>query len=224
MRRDRYEPEESSPRGLLIFAAGALAGAAAGAYFARRYRTRDEFFADVRDKVASLREYWDAAEEFEANGRHERDLVDAYESEDDFEDADEEHGDMSGTHAIAAMGHEPEREDELASSPPSNRDRSPERALEASVLAAFRDDPVLSQRAVEISGVDGSVVELTGWVRSLDEAARAASVARQVPGVSMVLNRVGIRAGAADDDAGAVSEVERDIEGVRPTNDEGPVA
>jgi BON domain-containing protein len=223
MRRDRYEPEEA-PRGLLIFAAGALAGAAAGAYFARRYRTREEFFDDVRDKLASLREYWDRAAEFESNGRHERDLVDAYEGEDDFVDEYEPHFEMSGTHAIAAVGHEPDSEDEPASSPLPNRDRTPERALESRVLSAFRDDEVLSERAIDISAVDGGVVELAGWVRSLDEAARAATVARQVPGVSLVLNRVGIRAGAGTNVEGAAADLPPDVEVERSSEEEGPAA
>ena len=85
-------------------------------------------------------------------------------------------------------------------------------SLEAKVLEGFEGDEVLGRRAIDISAVGEGVIELTGWVRSGEEAARAAALARAVAGVEMVLNRITVRspeelADEADDvhepDAGA---------------------
>ena len=54
-------------------------------------------------------------------------------------------------------------------------------------------DEVLGRRAIDIAAVGEGVIELTGWVRSGEEAARAAALARAVPGVEMVLNRITVR-------------------------------
>jgi hyperosmotically inducible protein len=63
-------------------------------------------------------------------------------------------------------------------------------ALERRVLAAFEHDVVLRERAVDISALDGSVIELSGWVRSPAERHRAAEVARGVEGVGTVANEL----------------------------------
>jgi osmotically-inducible protein OsmY len=63
-------------------------------------------------------------------------------------------------------------------------------ALESRVLAALLADPALRERAVDISALDESVVELSGWVRTRAERRRAAELARAVPGVSAVVNEL----------------------------------
>ncbi|HWL41128.1 MAG TPA: BON domain-containing protein, partial [Gemmatimonadaceae bacterium] len=68
-----------------------------------------------------------------------------------------------------------------------------EEELEERVLEAFRNDPILSERAVDIGAVEDRIIELTGWVNSDDEAHQAVSVARGVPGVETVVNRLAIR-------------------------------
>jgi len=65
--------------------------------------------------------------------------------------------------------------------------------LEERVLEAFKNDPILSERAVDIGAVEGAIIELTGWVNSDDEARQAVAVARGVPGVETVVNRLAIR-------------------------------
>jgi hypothetical protein len=65
--------------------------------------------------------------------------------------------------------------------------------LEERVLEAFRNDPILSERAVDIGGVEDGIIELTGWVNSEDEAHQAVVIARGVPGVDTVVNRLTIR-------------------------------
>jgi len=62
--------------------------------------------------------------------------------------------------------------------------------LEERVLEAFRNDPTLSERAVDIGSVEDGIIELTGWVNSDEEAHQAVVVARGVPGVETVVNRL----------------------------------
>jgi len=65
--------------------------------------------------------------------------------------------------------------------------------LEERVLEAFRNDPTLSERAIDIGAVEDGIIELTGWVNSEEEAHQAVVIARGVPGVATVVNRLGIR-------------------------------
>jgi len=64
--------------------------------------------------------------------------------------------------------------------------------LEERVLEAFRNDPTLSERAVDIGAVEDGIIELTGVVNSDDEAHQAVVIARGVPGVDTVVNRLTI--------------------------------
>jgi len=85
------------------------------------------------------------------------------------EDEDEEFGDVD--------------EDELES-------EEYDEELEERVLEAFRNDPILSERAIDIGSVADGVIELAGWVESDDEAHHAVTIARGVPGVDTVVNRM----------------------------------
>ena len=64
--------------------------------------------------------------------------------------------------------------------------------LEEHVLEAFRNDPILAERAIDIGGIGESTIELAGWVGSEEEAEHAVTIARGVPGVLTVLNRIAI--------------------------------
>ena len=64
--------------------------------------------------------------------------------------------------------------------------------LEERVLEAFRNDPILSERAVDIGAIGEGIIELAGWVHSDEEAAHAVTIARGTPGVETVVNRMGI--------------------------------
>jgi len=66
-------------------------------------------------------------------------------------------------------------------------------ALEERVLEAFRNDPILSERAVDIGAIGDGIIELTGWVHAEAEATHAVTVARGVPGVETVVNRLAVR-------------------------------
>jgi hypothetical protein len=65
--------------------------------------------------------------------------------------------------------------------------------LEERVLEAFRNDPTLSERAIDIGAVEDKIIELTGWVNSEEESHQAVVVAGGVPGVDTVVNRLKIR-------------------------------
>jgi len=73
---------------------------------------------------------------------------------------------------------------------------SPLEELEERVLETYHNDPVLSERAIDIGAIDEGIVELTGWVGSIGEAEHAVVVARGTPGVRTVVNRLIVRADA----------------------------
>lgn len=62
--------------------------------------------------------------------------------------------------------------------------------LEERVLEAFNNDPVLAERAIDIGAIGSGLIELSGWVDSDDEAEHAMTLARGVPGVETVVNRL----------------------------------
>jgi hypothetical protein len=65
--------------------------------------------------------------------------------------------------------------------------------LEQRVLLASENDPSLAERPVDIGAISDGIVELTGWVNSEDEATHAVTLARGVPGVDTVVNRLAVR-------------------------------
>lgn len=65
-------------------------------------------------------------------------------------------------------------------------------SLEERVLEAFRNDPILSERAVDIGSVGDGIIELAGWVETEEEAQHAVTIARGVPDVDTVVNRITI--------------------------------
>ena len=62
--------------------------------------------------------------------------------------------------------------------------------LEERVLEAFNNDPILAERAVDIGAMGTGIIELAGWVESDEEAEHAMTLARGVPGVDTVVNRL----------------------------------
>src|SRR5215207_2074577 len=68
----------------------------------------------------------------------------------------------------------------------------PNEALEERVLEAFRNDPILAERAIDIGGIGEETIELAGWVNSEEEADHAVVIARGVPGVETVVNRIAV--------------------------------
>jgi len=64
--------------------------------------------------------------------------------------------------------------------------------LEERVVDVFLDDPLLSQRPIEVAALAAGIVELSGTVRTEHEADRAVHAAERVPGVTTVLNRLDV--------------------------------
>jgi hypothetical protein len=67
-----------------------------------------------------------------------------------------------------------------------------DQGLEERVLEAYRNDPILAERAVDIGSIGEGIIELAGWVDTDQEAEHAVTLARGVPGVDTVLNRLAI--------------------------------
>jgi len=64
--------------------------------------------------------------------------------------------------------------------------------LEERVLEAYRNDPILAERAVDIGSIGEGIIELAGWVDTEQESEHAVTLARGVPGVDTVVNRLAI--------------------------------
>ncbi len=77
-----------------------------------------------------------------------------------------------------------EYDDEIEESEPTG--------LEERVLEAFRNDPILCERAIDIGSIGESTIELAGWVTTDEEAEHAVTIARGTPGVDTVLNRIAV--------------------------------
>jgi hypothetical protein len=103
------------------------------------------------------------------------------------EGAEEEEFDYEG---LDEDEFDPDFDDDL-DTPKASLDGAEE--LEERVLEAYKNDPTLSERAIDIGAVEDGIIELTGTVNSEDEAHQAVVVARGVPGVSTVVNRLAIR-------------------------------
>lgn len=68
----------------------------------------------------------------------------------------------------------------------------PDQVLEERVLEAYRNDPILAERAVDIGSIGDGIIELAGWVDTESESEHAVTLARGVPGVQTVVNRLAI--------------------------------
>ena len=71
--------------------------------------------------------------------------------------------------------------------------RPDDEELESRVLEAFRNDPTLRGRAIDIGAIGDGIIELTGWVQSAAEVAHALTLARGVPDVAHVMDSLTIR-------------------------------
>lgn len=227
MRRPRYVEVRSLNDTLMLLLTGAIAGTAAGVYLGRRYGSMAALVDGVRNRLADAWDSWNDDEELEADDEYEDELLEegeehALPDDEAFdelepegvvgapfdEEMDEPDDELDAIDAADELP--PRREADVADLPSAEPAR---RSLEARVLAGFRTDEVLGRRAIDIAAVGDGVIELTGWVRSGEEAARAAALARAVTGVEMVLNRMTVRGAeelsheseAAGPDAGRAS-------------------
>ena len=135
----------------------------------------------LMETARELKDAWDGdADEDEENARAELedderddedlddDLDEDLDDEDDDDDDDDDEVDEDEDEAIA-RAHD---------------------ALDARVLEAFSHDPILAERAVEIEDVGDGVILLRGRVRSAREVKHALTMARGVPGVTRVREKL----------------------------------
>jgi BON domain len=206
---------------ITLLTVGVLAGLAAGAYVAHRLggmagisarvrrrwgqRARPEALASAEDGNGDGSDEGpyadDVADAYAADhaAAYETDFDAAYDAEyddDEFDDEDEdedvdevEDGDGDGdADADEALDAEPaladDGEDEFASADPELEDR---------VLEAFVNDPVLAECPVDIGAILAGTIELTGAVQTREEYEHATTLARGVPGVETVVNRMDVR-------------------------------
>ena len=161
----RYRDEESTSSGVLYLAAGAIAGVAAGILVAQRFGGLSGVTARIRERLAAARG------EMEPSARYSDDRLGYDEDVLDADEMDQLGVDDLGIGATSA-----------------------DEALEERVLTAFRNDPTMSERAVDIGAIGDGIIELTGWVQSESESDHAVTLTRGVPGVDTVVNRLAVRA------------------------------
>lgn len=170
MSRHRYFDDDSSTGSSLAkVLLGAVAGFAVGMYVAQRSGGFEglvsRFRTGVGGDVTRQRHPGLASEQYD-------------EIEEDADDVAEE-----GMYAKAA-------EDEDFNGMDDSTDFEGAPLLEERVLEAFNNDAILAERAIDIGSVGEGVIELAGWVDSDEEAEHAMTLARGVPGVTTVVNRL----------------------------------
>ena len=101
-------------------------------------------------------------------------VADTDDIDDEFEDFDEDDIDDL-------------EEDEFAA---SDEDDSFDATLEERVLEAFRNDPILCECAIDIGAIGDGIIELAGMVDTERDAEHAVTIARGVPDVETVVNRM----------------------------------
>jgi osmotically-inducible protein OsmY len=172
----------SDTQWMALLAAGAVAGLAIGLMVADRRGALDGV---KRRGKAKLKAWRSGGPALKGDGG-------SWEPRDD----DQEHAalspsrDADGDAAFADTTGYATEEMELRA---STRTVVSEDVLEARVLEAFRNDPILRSRAVDIGAIGDGLVELTGWVFSADEVAHAMTIARGVPDVQHVIDRLSVR-------------------------------
>ena len=157
----RYRDEGSTGTSVATVILGAVAGFAVGMFVAQRVGG----FEGLTKKLRGIRDAGDTGRRFDRGAPEELDEI---EDDELFESEAVYGGDEDDT--------------------PLADDGTP--LLEERVLEAFNNDPILAERAVDIGALSDGTIELAGWVESDEEAEHAVVLARGVPGVVTVVNRL----------------------------------
>jgi hypothetical protein len=202
LRSRRRRPRSSS---FLLVALGALTGLAVGAVIAdrvggldgllkkssgrRKKRSSDGLDHDEM-AMAAAADHADVDHDYEDDAESDHYAAGErgpYADDDEFDDIDEEEDDSDLTEESdrSAMGAASDAEHEVPG----------ETELEERVLEAFHNDPVLAERAIDIGAIGTGVIELTGWVQASWEIGHAVTLARGVPDVTTVVDRLAVRDG-----------------------------
>jgi osmotically-inducible protein OsmY len=192
MRTVRLE-EDSSHHTLLWVLAGTALGVVAGILVAERASGRKVTLRGLVERGRRLAAFAMSRGEELADAATQ--LREAWGAEGDAEDELEQEWDDDATEASGA-GEGPEDEDEmveeLAHDDEGEGDAHGEDGLDERVLEAFSHDPVLAHRAVEIESEGGAIL-LHGRVHTAREVQHAVTIARGVPGVAEVRQRLRVR-------------------------------
>jgi hypothetical protein len=211
MARWRIRHQEPEPMGagrIALLAAGVIAGLAAGAYVAHRLGGVSGISARVRKRWPSrgAREAagtgGDRDHEEIGDGPHaSHDVAHAYaadhaatyesDTDEEYQAEFEEDEDVEGEDDDAEFGDD-EEDDDLASADGEDEFASADPELEDRVLEVFVNDPVLAECPVDIGAIRAGTIELTGGVQTREEYEHATTLARGVPGVETVVNRLDI--------------------------------
>ena len=179
MKRIRFQDDESSLGGIAAgVTLGALAGFVVGIVVAQRVGGLAGISSRIRERLESLTHRGEGTESF-AHAHHDDGDIDGEYEDDGEDDGDDYVSDAEG-----------------------------DSALEEGVLRAFRRDAVLSERAIDIGAIGEGIIELSGWVETHAESEHAIAVARTVPGIVTVVNRLFI--GADEQTASDLDEDELD--------------
>ena len=158
----RYRDEESSVGSTVATALlGAVAGFAVGMFVAQRVGGLNGLTERFRKRVGGED---GARRTFEFSG-------------DEYDEIADEEGAMDDIYAASAGVEDESQGDDVP-------------LIEERVLEAFNNDPILSERAIDIGAIGSGTIELAGWVESDEEAEHAITVARGVPDVENVVNRL----------------------------------
>ncbi len=191
MRVIEVEPKERSNRWLLWLAAEKYSGRRPNLKkWTKRLRgvatLAGRQWGPLVDLAFELKDQWDerrASRPVPGDAAHDHDLEDEEFEHDELEDADE-YAEAEAP-LDADFGDEFE-DDELG--------MEVESQIAKRVLEVFVNDPILAARSLEIEADDDGDVLLHGSVRSSSEVAHAVTLARGVPGVTRVRQRLAVRA------------------------------
>lgn len=205
MRVIEVEEESGDGRKLALWiVGGAVVGVAAGVLIAERYsgrrasprslwrrvrslaRTAAAQWGPMVDLAFELRDVWVEARSEE---RGEEEEYEGEGLEDDFDEDLDEDLDDEDLDSDEWEGEEEEDEDEGEG---EGEDEVAEE-IASRVVEAFVNDPVLADRDIEIEPGDEGTVILHGRVRAAKEVAHAVTIARGVPGVTGVRQRLEVR-------------------------------
>lgn len=219
MRTIRVQEKRSSHVWLWL-AAGAAAGLTVGILVAERRSGRKTSFrkfvargrglasgvidniGPILETAMSLREAWSgpvAEDEEEVEEVEELEELDEELDEDDLDDENDEDDEDDELDDDDEDDEEDDAEDEEDDEDEADEDEEDETdedeepelsGLDARVLEAFSNDPVLADRAVEIEDVGTGDIVLHGRVRNPGEVKHAVTMARGVPGVTRVREKL----------------------------------
>ncbi len=195
MRVIKVNEDTRRERWILWMVAGAAIGVTAGVLAAEKFSGRNPrgLLRRARTLVQTARAEWGpmlalALDLKEAFGS--RSTLGARYDEDDVEDEAYdalEEGDEDGVETEAELDEDLDEDDLDEADDEEELDSVDDPLIGRRVLEAFENDPILSERDVEIDADDDAgTVTLFGSVRTPKEVAHAVTLARGVPGVTKV--------------------------------------